>query len=176
MPLSPQDKKAIASKIPIAVVHRYVWNHQHCFEGAPSKSYVRERNLAKALHGYRAAVFGDNHKGFIDNAGECTVINNGAFQCRNSDERTYNPFVTLIQKNTVTVVPLDCRDDKFIPKEEAALIEEKTFGVQQFLTELGKLASQDLNFKDAIDTYFSKYEVTEGAQRMIRKALDNHED
>ena len=94
----------------IAVVHAYCWAKGHEYTGAPlEKNYVSYGNQ---LAGYAAALFGDNHKGFLTKSPHGTnILNCGGFMRRTTDEKDYQPcYGVLYTDGSIVRVPLETRD------------------------------------------------------------------
>lgn len=160
------------SVIDLAVVHAYIWIKGKGFPGAEEK--YRLAAYAKALKGFDAAVFGDNHKGFLAGGGESIpVLNHGTFICRASDERDYVPKLGLLHADgSITLKPVDTSADKWLPVEEARIKEEEGHQMKEFLKELESLSADSTDFAEALRGYFKTYEVTEQAQKILLEALD----
>lgn len=85
-------KRTNPDAILLAVVHAYIWDRQrNSYDGAPQDKSIGQ--YVGSLSRYDAAVFGDNHKGFLaKNQGEWgtdtlrTILNSGGFMRRKSDD------------------------------------------------------------------------------------------
>ena len=134
----------------LAVVHAYVWEGGFGFPGAPEGANLSR--WKEKLKGYDAAVFGDNHQGFITKCCDCNVINCGAFFRRKSDERQYKPMVGILHSDG-TIVPyhLDVSADKFIEDDSPSVVSRDLSdpGVK-FMEELGSLGPDSLDFRSAV--------------------------
>jgi hypothetical protein len=156
----------------LAVCHRYVWtNDKNCFPGAP-----QEANLAclkDKLIGYDAAVFGDNHRGFLAKSGSCNVLNCGGFMPRKSDERDYVPSFGLLKDDgTIERIFFDVSKDRWIDlKDEAALIDEQ-LNLSGLIGELEHLGCDALNFAEVLERYLDKEKVDESVRRLVIQALE----
>lgn len=159
-------------KLRVAVVHAFIWREGKGFPGAPPEKLVG--GYAEKLAGFDVALFGDNHKPFTALAGTCSVWNNGGFLRRNSDERKHKPRVgVLYSDGAVELRLLDCTTDQFLAEEEALVQEEASHTMQAFLKELGELGTNPLSFPDALKQYFTTYEVSKGARRLILESISN---
>ncbi len=87
-------------RVLLAVVHAYIWDRKrNSYDGAPQDRSIGQ--YVQQLASYDAAVFGDNHKGFLakqaDGAwGELkSILNCGGFMRRKTDD-TWSPKVGLL--------------------------------------------------------------------------------
>ena len=91
----PQPRTKREGELAIAVCHHYVWTADHGYTGAEAGDKVTV--MAKQLQGYGVAVFGDNHKGFtLSSKNRVSIVNNGGFIRRRSDEAEYVPSYNVI--------------------------------------------------------------------------------
>lgn len=162
--------------VDLAVVHAYIWREGKGYPGADEEKRVGA--YAKALKGFNAAVFGDNHKGFTALKSECNILNNGTLMRRNSDEEDYWPQIgILMDDGSINTHRLDSAEwDKFLPREEAKLIEEAGFKMEEFLKELEKLGHTNMNFRQSLKDYFDTYEVSPAAKTILLTALEHARD
>lgn len=169
-PVKPLEASKRDGVIDIAVVHAYVWQERYGYPGAPL--HARVQSMRKVLNGYDVAVFGDNHKGFSAQVGNCLVYNCGGFMRRRSDEVEAQPAVGLLRRNgSVQRHKLDCTDDRFIPQALKKLEVHPDFSFSSFMKDLEKLQSEGLELRDAVDAYFRKYAVSKEAKQIILEAL-----
>jgi len=153
----------------IAVAHQYVWEGQCKYDGAPKEKHIS--NLVKQLKGYDVAVFGDNHKGFQAQAGDCTVFNCGTFIRRKADEIGYKPQVGLLYDNgTVEIHYLDTSQDKIEAVEKSAANDE--LDITAFVEELNKLGGDSLDFQTAVERYVEKHGVKKPIREIIQRVLE----
>jgi len=157
-------------EICLSVNHRYVWkDDKTCYPGAP-----QEANLAvlkKQLEGYDAAVFGDNHKGFLAKAGKCNVLNCGGFIPRKSDERFYRPqFGILYSDGHIDGVLLDTREDKWIAPEEAAALVDEHLNLSELVGEFEQLGADALDFSEVLIRMLDKQTDPE-VKKLVEVAL-----
>lgn len=160
-----------AGQIDIAVVHAYIWQHKSGFTGAPEDKLVSA--YREKLSGFDVAVFGDNHRGFLGQSGDCVVYNNGGLLRRNIDEKGYKPHVgVLYNDGSVERHYLTFGNDKFMEREQALVEEEAAHSMQVFLKLLTDAKVHPVDFNEALAEYFQTYEVSKGAKRIILEALD----
>ena len=161
----------------VAVIHKYIWVSGKTYVGAPKEEKLSA--YKKELEGFDAAVFGDNHKGFYGESGDCKVINNGCLIRRRADELHYEPFVGLIcidDEGDVYVEPefLDTSQDLWSIDEsmstDAEAIKEE---LGEFLKELKSLSSDEYNFRDAVSHYLATHEVSEGVRGILMDVLED---
>jgi len=145
---SPYEKEN--GEVKLAVIHKYVWTTERtCYPGAPA-----EQNLAglkKQLEGYDAAVFGDNHKGFLTKSGDCDVLNCGGFIPRKSDERNYKPrFGLLFDDGHIDQVMLDTSKDRWIDPEDVSKLIDEPMNLTGLIDEFESLGADALDFAEAL--------------------------
>lgn len=156
----------------VAVVHRYIWKDAATsFAGAEQDHYVSA--YEKALTGYDAAVFGDNHKGFQITIGNCRVFNCGTFFIRKSDEREYKPRIGILYDDG-TIVPhyLDISKDVYLADVGREKIEiESTEEAKKFIEELRLLGSDSLDFRDALRRKMDSLKTTDDVRKLVLQAI-----
>lgn len=157
-------------RIAIAVVHRYCWIDGKSYPGAPDTTQLGA--YKKELKGYDAAVFGDNHLGFLTNSGDCAVINCGGFIRRKSDEIDYQPSVgVLFSDGTIKRKKLDISGDKFQTIEPGR--REVPVNMKEFIDQLEGLGEHGLNFKEAVENHLRENDDIEPeTKEMITKAME----
>lgn len=160
----------------VAVVHDLIWTSKTGFKDAPEDKRLKE--CSKRLGGYHVAVFGDNHKGFL----QCqhpsaaidypmAVLNCGGFMRRKSDERECPCYVGLLWTDgSVTRVELDCSEDKWIDKKDAP-ITERGEGMVEFLEELGELSDAAINFGDAVRRRIDQGDSSQSVRQIVLEAM-----
>lgn len=173
-PLSDSNTPRNATKaiIHIALIHRYCWTEGKGYPDAPESDLVSA--YKKQLKGYDVAVFGDNHKHFIAQAGDCTVFNCGGFIRRKSDEISRKPCVGLIcADGTVERRLLDTSIDLFHDAPEKR--EEVSVDMKAFIDGLEKLGEHGLNFREAVERHLKNDDIAKETKEIILKALETHE-
>jgi len=157
--------------IHLAVVHRYIWVNNCKYPGAPEEAKVGV--FKKQLEGYNAAVFGDNHKGFLAVAGKCEVLNCGGLMSRKSDERNYQPhYGLLFDDGTIERVPLDISQDKWVDPEDVTALVDESLNMGGLISELEHLGGDTLNFIEVLTRYVEKNKISPEVGRLIADALD----
>jgi hypothetical protein len=172
VPVKPNAKRR-AGAVHLAVIHAYCWAGEHGFKNAAEEQ--RLGAYGPALEGYDAAVFGDNHKGFLLKHAGVHVLNNGTFMRRSSDERKYRPSVGLLYSDgTIKRHFLDT-PDLFLPEGDKRLEMDEDFDMQDFVKELESLGDESLDFKQAVRHYLKTHEVSPGARRIMLLATGENE-
>jgi predicted phosphodiesterase len=163
--------KTYPDAIKLAVVHQYVGKKGHVYTGAPKESHVSY--LQKQLSPYDAAVFGDNHSGFLTKVGNCNVLNSGCLIQRKIDERQYNPAVGLLHSDGgITKHFLDVSEDKWVSAEKEAEIKEHP-ELHDFLEELNSLDCSTLDFKLAVKQFVKTNKVNKNVEQMLLELLED---
>jgi hypothetical protein len=85
--------------VTLAVCHRYCWIEGNVHPGARPEDHADA--LRKELAGFDAAVFGDNHSGFLASrrAGDTAVLNCGTLMRRTTAEVKYSPAYGVLYTN-----------------------------------------------------------------------------
>lgn len=160
-------------KILLAVVHSYIWIQGKQYPGASIQSSMSQ--YKDKLQGYDAAVFGDNHQGFLAKCGDCNVLNCGCLIPRKSDERKFKPAVGLLHSDgTITQSFLDCSEDVWLDEVKDDNILEENEGLNEFLTELNQVDSGQLDFLDfraSVLQYLNDFDVTDGVRKTVLEVL-----
>lgn len=150
-PVQPPSQPSEGMRL--AVVHQYIWKKGKGYPGAPEES--RYTRMIRNLQGYTAAVFGDNHKGFLVGVptenGIIHVLNNGGLMRRKSDEMDYTPQVGLLTaEGTIHVRGLDVSEDVIDVREKTV---EKTVEMDRFdeyVKDLKDLDSGSIDFREHV--------------------------
>lgn len=162
--------------IDLLVVHAYIWQGTKCYPGAPADQEVSYWRGHTNLDTYDAAVFGDNHKGFLSkNDGKgAFIMNCGTFMRRKIDERKYKPAVGLLLSNgDIKRYELDVSEDQFISVQETAELAEKGLELLDFMNELGGLGKKTVEFGQVLHEYFKKHKVASPVREIILAAMES---
>jgi hypothetical protein len=90
--ITPPDFSDRFVGIRLAAVHSFIWTEDYGYPGVSDDSNLR--HFRTQLKGYYdAAVFGDNHKGFL----AAKILNAGTLFRRKSDEINYRPSVGILR-------------------------------------------------------------------------------
>lgn len=138
---------AHAGAVQLAVVHEYIWKEGCSYPGADEGKHYKHSK--EVLKGYDAAVYGDNHKGFLIGS----LLNGGTLLRRKADEIEYKPHVgILMDDGTIVEHFLDTSEDRFLEEHllATARSEEQDTDVSTFLNQLKELAADPLDFREAV--------------------------
>jgi hypothetical protein len=157
--ITTDDKK-------IAVVHHYLWT-------AKAKHYPDALKMDNASHwwteklrSYNAAVFGDNHIGFLTHTEtHCPIFNCGTFIRRKLDERKYTPQVGLLWASGKISRHHFTFKDQWRKEEEIVGELCEAFEMNDFVTELLELTSNSLDFTEALK------QATQKSPKSIRQLI-----
>lgn len=155
----------------LAVVHAYIWRRGFSFPNAPENATVSEWN--PKLRGYDAAVFGDNHKGFLAiQKHPCNILNCGTLMRRKIDEIDYHPCVGILNKDkSIIRYRLDTSKDKFIcADKDLCQVEDQDF--TDFIEELKTLADKGLDFAEILHQRVNDGSISDGARQVILQAME----
>lgn len=158
-----------AGWINLAVIHRYVYTRGRlAYPGAPKEQ--RLAVMAEQLAGYDAAVFGDNHSGFVAKAGDCNVINTGCLIRRKQDERDYRPQVGLLNDDgTITQYFLDTSQDKWADPVDVPV--GAGMDASEFLDDLKSLGADSLDFRAVVKQRLDANDADPAVRRLVQNAL-----
>lgn len=155
----------------LAVVHSFIWMKEYGYPDAPQDKRVGA--YAKVLKTYNAAVFGDNHKGFLTKVGDTYVLNHGTFMRRRADEITYRPSVGLLwASGKLTRHYLDTSVDKFVDVEALAKVEGSTVNLDKLLEELMELGDKSLDYLDAVRRFLDDNKVRKSVRDFLLLTLE----
>jgi len=159
-----------SAKFKIAIIHEYKWIEGFSFPGASEASKIRNSILGDKYYGYDLIVYGDNHKGFQTKIGDTIIFNCGTLMRRKSDEINYKPQIGLLTKD-FEMIPyyLNTSKDKYL--ETKTEEPEKNLDMSQIIKELRKLGKSKLDFADAIEMYIKAGKASEGAIKVLLKAM-----
>lgn len=165
------------NSINLAVVHSYIWTQGSSYPGAP-----KDKNVSKyirRLEGYDAAVFGDNHQGFICSIGSeegdhCSIMNCGTLMRRTSKELNYQPQVgLLLPSGSIRAVKLDCREDKWIDFDQALELVEQSLEITDFVVELAALGRKSVDFGTALKRFLTSNKIDSHVRKIILQAMED---
>ena len=146
------EKEKEKDSVHVAVIHKYCWIGERSYLGAPKENKLGA--FKKQLKGYDAAVFGDNHVGFLAKSGDCNVLNAGTFYRRHKDEKDYKPHVGLLHEDgSISLHYMDVSKDKFLDESNTIMCGEHEIDMGDFLDGLEKLSSDPLDFQEALRHY-----------------------
>jgi hypothetical protein len=158
----------------LAVCHSYIWEKFNTsYQGAPASKHLIK--YLPPLKGFNAAVFGDNHKGFIaqPNNKEPWIMNCGTFFRRNIDEITYIPRVgLLLTSGEIQQVHTNCGNDKFLQVSDALEALDKLMDAGDFLRELKSIGGSLIDFKEAVMRFCEKNGLGPLVKDFLKEVLD----
>lgn len=163
-------------RLRLAIIHQFVWTSATGYPGAPAVNMAE--SCAKDLIGYDVAVFGDNHKGFIQRFDDGpTIVNCGGLMRRKTDEREYKPGVVLLREDgSVERHYLNTVRDKFIERSDAEEIVEKLIDVSAFVDGLRSLGANDtLDFLEALRRFVRDNKISDAVSQIIFRAAESRE-
>lgn len=165
--------KRIKEGIHLAVAHSYIWKEGFEYSGVSKDSHISE--YQKKLVGYDAALFGDNHQGFlIDEPRRPNVLNCGTFMRRKRDERPLKPQVgLLLEDGTIEIRYLKVSKDLWteeVIEEPQNNSDSKT---SDFLEGLKGLGSDSLDFRDAVKRHMDSKGTDQSVREIVCGALDD---
>lgn len=132
----------------VAIVHRFVWNHpSNGYRGALRRDKVRQ--IRRDYRGFHLAFFGDNHRGFVDETGNPTIVNCGTMLRRKADEINYAPAIWVLHRSgRLDKEYLDISLDVIARVKEAG-IEEDSEDLRTLVAELRCMRHDPLDFVSA---------------------------
>lgn len=155
--------------IKVAVVHKYCWTENKAYPGAKNGEYFKAH--ADKLKGFDVAVFGDNHKSFLETYKGMFIWNNGLFLRRKIDERNANPQVGLLTKEGTVIRHSIMTEDKWIdqpqPEEEF-----DTTDMKAFVKDLIKVQSDSIEFKEILLKACKSEKVNKEVKEIILESLE----
>lgn len=155
----------------VAVVHAYCSTKEASHPAADRTSRVA--HWKKKLDGFQAAVFGDNHQGFLSSVSGPVVLNSGALIRRRVDEYNYQPQVGVLFSNgMIDLVKLDVSADRFIDIAEACKIAEKAFDFCEVIADLAELKESAFDFAELLKEFLERSGISKSVKTIILEALE----
>jgi len=156
--------------IHLAVAHSYIWRVGFSYPGADK---LKHADYYKGcLVGYDAAVFGDNHKGFMVGS---SIINTGTLMRRATDERTYKPQVGLLWSDgKVEPHYLDVSEDRWLVDDDVSSgIADvgASFDATKFVDSLQSLGPDSLDFRRAITHRMDTAHVRDSVRKVVLEVV-----
>lgn len=164
-PIEPMTEMRSSFELHLAVVHSYIWKSEFGYKNAPVDQHADA--YKPKLAGYDAAVFGDNHQGFMLGS---RIINCGTFLRRKTDERSYRPQVGILYDDGhIEPYYLDVSQDKWLGEESAddKTAEPRDFDTSGFLDSLEELGPDSLDFQTALEHRMDQLQVNDDVRRVI---------
>jgi predicted phosphodiesterase len=138
----------------VAIAHSFIYNNKE----DPEFMYIKKgymEEYSKFLQNFEVAVFGDNHKPFLERVGKCEVCNVGTFYRRKRNEFKYDVKWNVLMSNRGfrQYKIEDSENDLFNleGKEKVEAREESEEELMEFLRSLEKAGnlSRVFDFYDA---------------------------
>lgn len=169
----PKPIKPKEGIIQLAIIHAFVWTKDTGYRGASVTHRIG--TYRKALSGYDAVAFGDNHKGFIKKIPDgAWVCNCGGFMRRRVDEIDYKPGCGLLHADgSISRYYFTTAGEAFNETSKGEEDLSDKFNMEAFaesLNELGKDGSFD--FIAALNRFISDNNVSEETKKIILNACD----
>ena len=162
-----------SNSLTVCLAHRFVWTKATGYPGAPKEGTMQ--GIRNAIEGYDAAVFGDNHKGFIRRikGGPC-VCNCGGFMRRKTDEADYRPGVGLLHADgTITRHYFDTDGERFTTFTDAEEAVTQHLDMTAFVEGLQTLGADDaLDFENALNRFIRDNKIAEPVARAVLSAYE----
>lgn len=159
--VEPTEK---SSTFKIAIIHAYIWKSGYSYPGADENKHVIKYQMER-LAGYDVAVFGDNHKSFLDG----NVFNCGTMMRRKIDEMDYRPNVGILHDDgSIKLHYLDTSKDQFIDVDEPKQVLADT---REFIRELKLLDQDSLDFREAVHRFLDQQDVSPGVRGAVVECL-----
>jgi hypothetical protein len=155
--------------IRLAVVHEYIWHTKAtAYPGAPPAKRAAKRH--RDLAGYDAAVFGDNHKGFLINRGR--LFNAGGMMRRRTDEVNYQPRYGLLHDDgTISAVPFDTSADVIDGAHSEAAAVETALDLTGFIAGLDGLGGVVGDYRSEVCRYMDTHGTDDAVRAAVLEAL-----
>jgi len=152
--------------IHVAVCHSYIWTDAK-YANAPEHEHARK--YKKKLKGYDAAVFGDNHNGFLLDK-PIPLLNCGTLTRQRSDEFHYKPaYGLLYESGAITRVFLDTDEDTISP--EVSATSEATVDAGEFAKSLIALGVGSSDYAEAVRQYIKMERPPKPVRKMLLEAI-----
>lgn len=174
-PITKTKDKKRGEMLQLAVVHAYCWTKHYCFEGASDSFRLSNYRSQLKECGYNAAVFGDNHKGFLSDGNDdppIPVLNSGAMMRRRSDEKSYRPQVGLLMSDgSISLFPLNVSQDVFVENVKDVEHAETAMEMSAFMKELEDIRDSDLDFAERVRQKLEQSDVGPRTRKVILESI-----
>lgn len=164
--IEPWKSKIPNGQVCLAVIHDYIWIPGVSYQGAPEGKLAS--NFNEKLDGFDAAVFGDNHKGFLTSVGNCQVMNCGSFIPRNADEFEYTPQVGFLYSDgSIEQHCLDTKEDKWLEESEIAAMAYKGADFTDFVDSIREVSDAGVDFLENLKIQIQRVEVADAVRKVV---------
>lgn len=154
----------------VAVVHAYCWTPETGYQGASDEHRLRSR--IQNLAGYDAIVFGDNHKGFLNQ--KLRTFNCGTFLRRKLDEMNYRPCIgLLLSDGTWHRHYLDVSQDMTATETSVMpTIEKQMKSAETFMQGLSELQLTSFDFRQTVIRWMDDAEISDEVKQIVLICLE----
>ena len=169
----PEPIEPVKELLQIAIIHSFVWTKETGYHGAPVTSRIG--TYRKALQGYDAVAFGDNHKGFIKKIPDgAWICNCGGFMRRKIDEVDYRPGCGLLHADgSVTRYHFTTAEECFESVSESESVLSDKFDMEAFTEALNELSRDgSFDFVSALKHAITDNKVPKNVAKIILNACD----
>lgn len=175
IPDIPEIENEWDQPINLAVVHAYIWDRKRSsYDGAPDDKSLG--HYLPKLANYDAAVFGDNHKGFLAKRDESwpegrlqSVLNCGGFMRRKSNDEWAPKIGILYSDGSIKRATLQAAESDEICEESRPRI---SGGVDlQFLSEYA--SADHVNFAESVRLLADSGELSKGGAAALLRIYEN---
>lgn len=170
--ITPPAKIGWKSTIHLAVVHAYIWSTKEtAYNGAAEEQNIKK--YGPLLSQYDAAVFGDNHNGFLGRYGKTYILNNGCLIQQKTDEANNEPsYGVLHADGSISRHPLKVAKAEWEEELVTAIKNEPNKDVEGFIQLLSDSADTSLNFADVLRQYMNQMKVSKQVRSIVLRALE----
>lgn len=175
-PVIPLKRVLNEDDLNVAIIHKYIWIDNNKYPDAPREEnamiYASEDNR---LSGYKAAFFGDNHKGFMvhaDRTGVSThIVNCGGFYNSKSDEKDYKPRIWILYEDG-SIQPhfMDTSEDKW--EAESLDLKGENPELLNLIESIDDFHDVTLDFAEILKRQLDKIGVSKSVRRFVLKWLE----
>lgn len=152
----------------LAVVHDYCWKDGHSFPGCPQEKHVEEHR--RRLKGYTAAVFGDNHNGFLHSRKDMDILNCGSLMRRNADQFGYETGCGLLKSDgRISYISVPHGEDKNLESADSYKLVQGSGSLEAFAEVLQGLGELTADFQESCKRYMTKNRIPDDVQREVMK-------
>ncbi len=156
----------------VALVHDYLWILGRGHRMASPTRLLR--TVHPNLKGYDAAIYGDNHQGFLRRRGPLTVFNCGGFMRRAADERDYRPQIGLLMSDgSVQPIRIPIEGESLMATASAPVETGDVPDFSEVMNELDRLHSTAEDFSQAVHRILDRPGVPKDVRRFILEAMGN---
>lgn len=168
--LQPYENKP-PKGIDVAVVHKYCWYGSNTYKDADIKNNAQVLN--KSLSGFDAAVFGDNHKGFLYE-GSINIFNCGCLIPRRIDEKDRQPQVGILMSDgLIKTQKLDNSKDKWVTYTEIPIGDYNNLNISNFIEELDTMKDDEkMSFAECTLRMIEEHDIREQVKKIVLRALE----